>query len=368
MIEGVRSHHTSCGELLSLLRVAASSNNQRDGFHQHQIFRGRVSYEPNSLAGGCPFQAGAAGFVSYAEKLAEASRMAEPTKLRAKPQKFAEHYAQARLFWRSQTPIEQQHIVDAFRFELTRVQTAAVRERVVAQLRNVDAQLAQKVARGLGMEALPEPLPVLVTVPRGEVDVSRGLSLLARPGEDPIRTRCIALLVTDGMDTAAAAQLYDLLTLAGGLPRYVGARLGKARGIDGSMLPIEVTFEAMPAVLWDAMVLPAGAQANALLAQDDLVVEFLMLHWRHNKAILAPQSAEPIFKASGIRFGDHLADIGVLVPSDTEVTAVADRFIDLVGRHRVYERFTGNAMLPVGAEPPSASGSARGADAATSSS
>jgi catalase len=40
-------------------------NNQRDGMHRKSIHRGRVAYEPNSLAGGCPFQAGPAGFVSF---------------------------------------------------------------------------------------------------------------------------------------------------------------------------------------------------------------------------------------------------------------------------------------------------------------
>ena len=212
--------------------VAEVHNNQRDGFHQHQIHRGRASYEPNSLAGGCPFQAGAAGFSSFAERLLEASREAEPHKLRAKPAKFAEHYAQAALFFHSQSPIEQQHIIDAFRFELTRVQTEAVRERVVAQLRNVDEGLALAVANGLGM-ALPEPLPLVVPLPEVEVLRSEGLSLLARPGIGSVATRRVAVLVADGMDTGFAAQIYDQLSSAGALPRYVGLRLGKVNGAGG---------------------------------------------------------------------------------------------------------------------------------------
>jgi catalase len=377
--------------------VAQVHNNQRDGFHQHQIFRGRVSYEPNSLAGGCPFQAGAAnGFTSFAERLLEASREAEPTKLRAKPHKFAEHYAQARLFWRSQTPVEQQHIVDAYRFELTRVQTVAIRARVVAQLRNVDETLAQRVAEGLGMDELPAPLPLLVEVPAGEVERSPGLSLMARPGDGSIRTRRIALMVADGMDTQAAAALYDAFTAAGGLPRYVGSRLGKVTGRDGSTLPVEVTFEAMPGVLWDAMVLPAGEDACERLAADDHVIEFTMLHWRHNKPILAPWSAELLLDAAGVAI-DDLSDAdqtfdeeatyadpddakpghdagdgadgeaasaeaaaapravaGVLLTEDAELAASATAFIAVVAQHRAWDRFTGNAMLPTGAEPGSA--------------
>jgi catalase len=117
--------------------VAQVHNNQRDGFHRQAINRGRVSYEPNSLAGGCPFQAGSRGFVSYPQPI-------EGSKVRGKPELFAEHYGQARLFWKSQTAVEQRHIVEAFRFELTRVQTPAVRERIVAGLVNVDPNLARR--------------------------------------------------------------------------------------------------------------------------------------------------------------------------------------------------------------------------------
>jgi catalase len=384
--------------------LAQTHNNQRDGFHQHQIHRGRVNYEPNSLAGGCPFQAGAAGFQSFAEKLAQTSREAEPTKLRAKPHKFAEHYAQARLFLRSQTGFERQHIIDAFRFELTRVQTQAIRERVVAQLRNVDETLALAIAQGLGMESLPASLPLLTPVPEGEVQVSPGLSLLARPGDGSVRTRRIALLVADGMDTAASAQLYEALSAAGALPRYVGARLGRVRGSDGSVLPVEVSFEAMPAVLWDALVLPSGEDAADLLALDDQVMEFVTLHWRHDKVMLVPHSAAVVLEAAGIQFdgspdfdevdevdefdeslaeqplsetdvdlaADDLImaddgeieyrDAGVLLVVDEDYADAAEQFIILLSQHRAYGRFDGNAMLPVGVEPAAAPASALALD------
>ncbi|HEY0662979.1 MAG TPA: catalase, partial [Thiobacillaceae bacterium] len=157
--------------------VVQVHNNQRDGFHRQAIPRGRASYEPNSLGGGCPFQAGARGFTSFP------AMDTPPDKLRGKPEKFADHYSQARLFYRSQTPVEQQHIIGAFRFELGRVQTQAVRERMVASLVNVDAELAAAVAEGLGMpcpEALPRAMDAEV-VP--EVEFSPSLSLMARPGD-----------------------------------------------------------------------------------------------------------------------------------------------------------------------------------------
>ena len=137
--------------------IAQVHNNQRDAMHQHAIPRGRVAYEPNSLGGGCPFQAGKMGFMSFPEPIRE-------DKLRGKPEKFADHYTQAALFYNSQTPVEQNHIVEAFRFELTKVETPAIRARMVAGLRNVDEQLASRVAQGLGIK-LPDPLPRVLAKP-----------------------------------------------------------------------------------------------------------------------------------------------------------------------------------------------------------
>src|SRR5207253_7725370 len=134
-------------------------NSQRDGLHRQAIHRGRVSYEPNSLGGGCPFQAGlSSGFSSFPETIRQED------KVRGKPERFADHYTQATLFFESQSPIEKAHIIRAFRFELTRVQTAAIRERVVSMLANVSVELAQGVAAGLGIP-VPEPMPKVLPKP-----------------------------------------------------------------------------------------------------------------------------------------------------------------------------------------------------------
>ena len=119
--------------------------------HRQAIHRGRVAYEPNSLAGGCPFQAGAAGFVSFPAPVQE-------DKVRGKPEKFGEHYAQATLFYESQTPVERAHIAAAFRFELSKLTVPAIRERMLSSLVNVSAELAAAVAEGLGM-AVPAAMP-----------------------------------------------------------------------------------------------------------------------------------------------------------------------------------------------------------------
>jgi hypothetical protein len=122
--------------------LAPVHNNQRDGMHRQAIPRGRVAYEPNSLGGGCPFQAGAAGFVSFPQTV-------EGDKLRGKPEKFADHYTQATLFYESQTAVEKAHIVGGFRFELSKLTVPAIRERMLASLVNVSADMAAKIADGL---------------------------------------------------------------------------------------------------------------------------------------------------------------------------------------------------------------------------
>jgi catalase len=304
--------------------VAQVHNNQRDGMHRQTINRGRVAYEPNSLAGGCPFQAGGRGFTSFPEHVAE-------DKVRGKPEKFADHYTQAALFYASQTPIEQAHIVRAFRFELTKVQVPAIRERVVSQLVNVNADLAAQVARGLGIE-VPEAQTALRPInPKAEVKKSPTLSLLARPGDGGIRTRRIALLVAKGVDLEPLRAIHAALLDAGAVPRYVGPHLGSVGGVD-----VEITLEAAPSVLFDAAVLPGGEGASAL-ADIGLAVEFVKDQYRHCKPMLVLRGGAALLETANIpvNLDDGNADPGLLLGDDGDV---AD-FIKAIAKHRHFARF-----------------------------
>jgi catalase len=312
--------------------VAQAHNNQRDGFHRQAIHRGRVSYEPNSLAGGCPFQAGKMGFTSVPRSPPER----DADKVRGKPERFAEHYAQATLFWNSQSAIEKQHIIRAYRFELTKVQTRAVRERVVAQLRNVAEELAAAVADGIGLTQLPDPLPKLLKrAPKPEVDMSPALSLFARPGAEGIRTRRIAVIVADGVDGAAASAVHKALADQGAVPRFVGVKLGEVQSVTGDPLDVEISMEAAPSVLWDAMVVPGGDAAADMLSQSGHAVEFLKDQYRHCKTILLVGAAQNLLAAAGIPDDE---DPGLLRSDDAE-GALAD-FVAGVARHRHFERET----------------------------
>ena len=316
--------------------VAQVHNNQRDGMHRQAIHRGRVSYEPNSLGAGCPFQAGEAGFVSFPEP-----RGQDDHKVRGKPERFADHYTQATLFWNSQTEVEKQHIINAFRFELSRVQTPAVRERMVSGLRNVAAELAESVAAGLGMREMPAPMPkVLTRDVTPEVSVSQSLSLFARPGDGSIRTRRVAVLVADGCDGTALVAVADRLTSEGAVPRFVATTLASVQPADGDAIEVDVSLEAAPAVLYDALVLPDGTEAVKALRADGRTLEFIKDQYRHCKPILALGEAAQLLHACGVdaTLPDGQQDPGLIIASDT--SAGLDDFVAAIATHRHFARET----------------------------
>jgi catalase len=297
--------------------VSQVHNNQRDGMHRQAIPRGRVAYEPNSLGGGCPFQAGAQGFTSFPERISE-------DKVRGKATRFAEHYAQARLFWNSQAPIEKAHILRAFRFELTKVQTPAVRERVVAMLANVAEDLARALASDLGME-MPAPLPRAITkVSPPEVESSARLSLFARPGDRRIQARKVAIMVAGGIDGAFVKAAQDALAKLGAVARLVGPRLGTVETAEGETLGVDATLETTPAVLYDGLIVPGGRVAAQTLGNMGQAAEFIKDQYRHCKAILAVAEGAGLVENAGVpaRLPSGEPDPGVLVFAD-QATAKA---------------------------------------------
>jgi len=314
--------------------IVQIQNNQRDGMHRQAINRGRVNYEPNSLGGGCPFQSGRMGFTSFPERVSE-------DKVRGKPELFADHYSQARLFYASQSAAEQTHIANAFRFELTRVQTPAIRERMLALLANVDADLVAKVAEGLGME-VPAPLPLATDAPIPEYEASPALSLLSRPGETGIRTKRVAILTASGVDGAQAQALYASLLNDGAVPRLVGNMLGKAKAADGSLLDIEISLEAGPSVMYDAVVVPDGADAVTALARNAHALDFLREQYRHCKPILLLGAGADLLAKAGIDavLPDGSADPALLVADAAGADAALDAFKQALAGHRAFVRET----------------------------
>ena len=314
--------------------IVQIQNNQRDGFHRQAINRGRVNYEPNSLGGGCPFQAGRMGFMSFPERISE-------DKVRGKPELFADHYSQARLFWQSQTPAEQNHIVNAFRFELTRVQTPAVRIRTLALLANVDAVLVARVAEGLGLD-VPEPLPLATEAPIPTYPPSPALSLLSRPGQVGIKGRRVAVLVASGVDDKAVKKQYASLLKDGAVPRMVGNMLGKVTAVDGDPIDVEISVEAGPSVMYDGVIVPDGAAAAEALTKNAQVLEFLREQYRHGKPILAYGSGSDLLTKAMIpqKLPDGSADPGLILGDPANADAALDAFKTALSAHRVFARET----------------------------
>ena len=316
--------------------IAPVHNNQRDGMHRQAIPRGRVSYEPNSLGGGCPFQAGAAqGFVSTALRIQERDQ----DKVRAKPEKFADHYTQATLFYESQTPVEQAHIAAAFRFELSKLTVPAIRERMVASLRNASEDLARKVAEGLGMDPMPAPMPrALPKPPKAEVAKSPTLSLTSRPGDGSIKGRKVAILVAPGVEGESIARLQAALVDQGAVGRLVGPRIGPMKTASGAVITADFSMENEPGFLFDALALPDGEKAVAALAADPHTMDFIKDQFRHCKTILALGASSALLEKAGVP--GNSADTGVVVAKASAAQAAIQAFIEGMAKHRHFARET----------------------------
>ena len=319
--------------------LAQVHNNQRDGMHRQAIPRGRVAYEPNSLAGGCPFQAGAAqGFVTVSSKL-KADEIQD--KVRAKPEKFADHFTQATLFYESQTPVEQAHIAAAFRFELSKVTVPAIRERTISMLRNASESLAQKVAADLGMTTLPDAMPKALETPEApEITHSPALSLMFRPGEEGIRARKIALLVADGVEGESLKEVHRMLAAEGAVPKLIAPRIGQFKTAAGDPVLADASFETEPGFLFDALVLPDGEAGVTALSKDALAMEFIRNQYRHCKAILVMGASKSLLAKAEIpaALGDGAVDPGLVVSDEGEHSEAVQMFMQAVEQHRNFER------------------------------
>jgi len=206
-------------------------------------------------------------------------------------------------------------------------------------LLNIDKGLAQTVARDLGMERLPEPLPLAINPPKPEVEVSPTLSLMARPGDGSITTRKIAILVADGINIAGAMAIHEGLNEQGAIPFYVGPKLGEVKG-DGGNIEVDVTTEIMPSVLFDELVVTDGEAAATKFMNLGQVIEFVMNAYRHCKPILALGAGCQVIEKAGIppKLPSGETDSGLLLFKDGEAKNALAPFIKAIALHRHFER------------------------------
>ena len=330
--------------------IALAHNNQRDGFGRQEINPGRVSFQPKSLGGNAPSQAPAAagGYVTYPQST-------EGTKVRARGASFFDHYSQARMFFRSQSPPEQQHLIKALRFELGKVATPAIRERMVGHLAQVDRDLAQAVANGLGL-ALPKkvPAPPNLSVPadgdpaayqhRQVTDPEVLSPALSMQGSVPasIATRKVAILIAQHCDGTGVAALVKGLVRDGAVPVLIAPVLGDVTADNGEALTPGSSILTTSSVLFDAVFVAAGAHAAEWLAETD-AVDFVREAFKHCKTVGATGEGLQLLVAAGVPVGEpgqaEAADGATIVAAAVTGTLVK-RFLAAVAQHRLWTRET----------------------------
>ena len=285
-------------------------NLQRDGHMQMQVPKGRANYEPNSLgeAGedGGPREDPKGGFRS-------APVASEGPKVRLRAESFADHYTQARLFYRSQSQIEQAHIASALVFELSKCGFEHVRVRVLANLQNVDPDLAARVAGGLNM-SLPAPSPAAVKPT--DMALSPALRIIGKY-PDSLNGRSVGMLVTDGADGAVISALRAAVEAEGAAVTIIAPRIGGVKLKGGGMLAVDGQLAGSPSVMFDAVALVVSEDGCGKLIGDSAAIEFVHNAFVHLKAIGFTAAAQPLLDRAGV-----VADAGVV-----DLTGGADVFL-----------------------------------------
>jgi len=277
-------------------------NFQRDGHMQTQVFKGRANYEPNSLAEageeGGPREDPQGGFRTFAVPM-------EGEKVRLRAESFADHYSQARLFFRSQTEIEQAHLASALVFELSKVTLEHVRTRVLANLRNVDESLAQRVADGMGLSLPGASKPAAKPV---DLDVSPALRIVGKY-PDTLKGRKVGILVAEGSDGAAVEAVRKAVLGDGGSVFIVAPKVAGVKLADGSMLAADGQLAGSPSVLFDAVAIILSDDGCAQLLKEGAATDFAKDAYGHLKAIGFSAQAQPLLDKAGVKSDDGVVEI-----------------------------------------------------------
>jgi catalase len=287
----------------------------RDGMHQTAVHTGVAPYRPNSLDGGQPLVADSedGGYV-------QAARPVQGETVRANPVSFDDHFTQAAVFYRSLTPLEQAHIVEAFTFELGKCYEQAVKERELQVLANVDAGLCAQVAAGLGLAAPGG-------TPPSEVTLSPALSqVVTEPG--PIAGRKIGVIADAGADLAGIGKLRKAAAKLGATVLVI-APAGGVLGRDARQEPVDRTLLTARSIEFDALIVAGGTTASG----DIKLVLLLQEAFRHSKALGAWGDGTVVLETAGIP-----ADSAGVVTGEAVVKSFTDQLAAAVGLHRVWER------------------------------
>nr|WP_090586127.1 MULTISPECIES: catalase [unclassified Paenibacillus] len=298
--------------------VCPFHNNQRDGYGRQTINKGQVSYHNNSLAGNTPSVSTEAegGYVHYQEKV-------EGRKVRARSASFKDHFSQATLFWNSMSPPEKQHIIQAFSFELGKVQSKDVRQQVVDMFAHVSLELASPVAEAIGAFA-PKADPA--AEPR-TAKASPALSQ-ANTVKTP-QTRKVGVILGDGFDDVAVLSVLDTLRAAGLQPEIISEKLGQVTGAQQTSIEVMHTFLTADSVLFDAIYAAGGQMENRLFQKQAGI--FVKEAYEHYKPIGATREGRQLLKTCA-------AENGPGVVTGEEPHYFSRDFIEAIAAHRHWDR------------------------------
>ena len=315
--------------------IAPVHNMNRDGFHRQTIAKGRVNYEPSSIDVP-PIREVPAARGGFATAQVPVSGV----KLRHRSETFADHYSQATLLWQSQTPPEQQHIVEALQFELGKLTVPAVRLRMLANLVNVDRDLAARVATVLGV-AVPAASP---RNGNKRYAPSPALSMIARNNPKTVVGRKVAILATDGVDGAGLEAVKAMLSRAGVTAKVLAPHLGSLRSTDGSAVAVDDLIVTMPSVVFDAVFVAGGADSVAALRASGDAVDYVREAFRHAKPLGALGDGAGLLAAAGVG-GPGARVPGVSVAQ--QPSELGQGFMADMTAHRHWDRATKSALGPI---------------------
>jgi catalase len=296
--------------------VCPFHNFQRDGHMRQTVVPGRVNYEPNSLGPDTPRENPDRGYRSFPDP-------ESGPKIRQRPESFADHYSQARQFYRSMTPPEQTNIVSALGFELSKVETMAVRTRMLGHLDLIDPELGKRVAEGMNLVGKADSITPAVE-PRDDLEPSPALSLVSKAPKT-IKGRTLAALVTDSSDAKAVATLQKAVAKEGALLKLIAPRIGPMK----NGLTPDMTIDGGPSCLFDAVVLLPGQTEMPVLLKTAGAINWLRDAFAHLKAIGFNNAAQAMFGKGGV---DHTA------PGVVAVSKGVDAFIAAAKEHKIWAR------------------------------
>ena len=270
-----------------------------------------------------PRESPSKGTPSFAEAL-------EGTKQRSRSATFADHYSQARLFFESQTKTEQKHIADALTFELSKVRTPVIRERIVSHLVNIHEELVAKVAKGLGLKSIPAAAEAAMPT-RHDLQPAPTLSIV-KNGPNRFEGRKLGILLTEGADAKTFSTLNELILKEGGICELITPVIGGVNLNDGSVVVGEQFLKGAPSVLYDAVALIFGAKGGVAIAEKPEARDFLADAFTHCKFIAFNSEAAALVEKTGL---SNSLDEGLMQISSIEEIR---SFVSQLGQLRLWKR------------------------------